>query len=207
MKKGDYEFENFGFRDDARDIVIWAFNEATEVGAVSADMFSFRDPQFNYETNLVIPAVQAKTKKGMAKLSDVKASIMPQVTEYVKARKIADMVNGKSVEQVADMLESSSYGMIKNVTTSSSFVKDLGMEPKVVASVISTSDGQTSAPIIGNGGVYIIKVSDKISNANTNTVFAKQMENSKNRQNVVSYLIDAMKGQAEVKDKRMEFGM
>lgn len=207
LKKGDYEFEDFGFKDDARDIVIWAFGDEASVGDVSADMFSFRDPQFNYETNLIIPAIQAKTKKGMAKLSDVKGSITSQVTEFVKARKLADMVKGKTVDQVSDMLESSSYGMVKNVTTSSSFIQDLGMEPKVVASVISTADGQTSAPIIGNGGVYVIKVSEKVSNPNTNTVFAKQMENTKSRQNVGSYLMSAMRGQADVKDKRMDFGM
>ncbi len=207
LKKGDYEFEEFGFRDDSREIIIWAFNDDTEVGDVALDMYSFRDPQFNYETNLVIPAIQAKTKKGMTKLSDVKSSITPQVREYVKARKIAEMVKGKSVEEVSDMMESSSYGLVKNVTTSSTIIKDLGFEPKVVASVISTGDGQTSAPIIGNGGIYVIKVSDKVVNSNTNTVFAKQMENSRSRQNVGSTLMSALKEQAEVKDKRMDFGM
>ncbi len=207
LKMGDYEFESFGFRDDARDIIIWAFNEDEKVGNVSADMFSFRDPQFNFESNLIIPALQAKTKKGMAKLSDVKASITPQVMEYAKGKKLAEMVKGKSVNEVSEMNESSSYGMVKNVTTSTNFIQDLGLEPKVVAAVIATPDGQMSEPIIGNGGVYVIKVSDKISNTTSNSVFGKQSENIRSRQNVNSNLMSALKENATVKDKRMKFGM
>ena len=207
LKKGDYEFETFGFKDDARAIVVWAFDDDTDVGSVSPDIFSFRDPQFNYESSLVIPALQAKTKKGMANLADVKNSITGQVTEYAKARKIADQAKGKSMDEIVGSMAGASTGSIEGARTSSGFLQDIGFEPKVVAAIISTSEGQTSEPIVGNGGVYVVKVNSKATNTSQNQVFAKQAENTKARQNVNYLLINALKNEADVKDRRMEFGM
>lgn len=207
LKKSDYEFGDFGFKDDARDIVIWAFDKNTSVGDVSADMFSFRDPQFNYESSLVIPALQAKTKKGMANLSDVKNSITPQVTDFAKARKIAEMMKGKSIADVQSSMTDATSGTITGAGTASGFIQDIGMEPKVVAAIISTQEGQMSEPIVGNGGVYMIKVNNKNSRGSQNSVFAKQSENLKARQNVNFLLMNALKSEADVEDNRMTFKM
>ncbi len=207
LKKGDYEFEGFGFKDDARNIVVWAFNENTSVGSVSPDVYSFRDQLFNYESSLVIPALQAKTKKGMANLADVKNSITPQVTDFAKARKIAEQMKGKSMTEIQSAMAGATSGSITGARTSSGILQNIGSEPKVVAAIISTSEGQSSQPIVGNTGVYQIVVSNKSSNTNPNQVFAKQSENIKARQNVNFLLMNALKDEADVKDKRMDFGM
>ncbi len=207
LKKGDYEFEEFGYSDDARNVVSWAFKDETSVGDVSADMFSFRDPQFGYETNLVVPALQAKTKKGMANLADVKSSITPQVMEYAKAMKIAEMMKGKSIDEIQANMAQAAYGQVNDVRTGSGIIQNIGSEPKVVASIISTGEGSVSEPIVGSGGVYMIKVLRKQVNSTGNQIFAKQSENIKARQNVNYQLLNALKEQADIKDKRMEFGM
>ena len=208
LSKKDYQFEEFGFADDARNIILYAFNEDTEVGDVSPDLFSFRDQQFSYESNLVIPALQAKTSKGVAKLADVKNSITDQVMEFAKARKIAEMMKSNSLEDITSSMNGATSGTLTNVRTSSSFLQDLGYEPKVIAAILSNAAGTMTQPIIGNGGVYKIKINNKVDNAaSSSAVFAKQSENVKARQNTNYLLFDALKESANIKDKRMDFSL
>lgn len=206
LKKKDYQFEEFAFADDARNIVLWAFNDNTEVGDVSPDMYTFRDDLFNYESQLVIPALQATTSKGMAKLADVKNSITEQVVQYAKGRKIAEMMKGKSVSDLASM-SGATTGNLPTVRTSSAFLQEIGYQPKVVAAVITLAEGSSSEAIVGQDAVYKIKINSKSTNSGSNPLFAKQSENMKARQDVNFLLFDAMKDNATVKDKRMDFGM
>lgn len=206
LKKKDYQFEEFEFADDARNIVLWAFNDNTDVGDVSPDMYTFRDELFNYESQLVIPALQATTSKGMSKLADVKNSISDQVMQYAKGQKIAEMMSGKAISELASM-EGATTGNIPTARTSSAFLQEIGYQPNVVAAIIATPEGGNSEAIIGEDAVYKINVKSKTTNTASNSVFSKQSENMKARQNVNFLLFDAMKDNAEVKDKRMDFGM
>ena len=206
LTKQDFQFQEFGFNDDARAIVLWAFNEETDAGDASPDMFSFRDKQFNYENAIVVPGLQAKTSKGMSSLSDVKGSIEAEVMQYAKGTKLSSMVNGKSMTDAAGMT-GATMGTIDAVRTGSSFVGEIGYEPKVMAAILATDQGATSAPIVGESGVYIIKVNSKSAPATGNAAFAKQSENVKARQNTNFNLFEAMRKGAKVKDKRMDFGI
>ena len=207
LNKKDYEFGEHGYSDDARNIILWAFKESTDLGDVSPDMFSFRDQQFNYEKSIVIPALQAKTSKGMAKLADVKSSIEGQVREYAKGKKIAEMMQSKSLEDIAASMTGATSGNVVGARTSSSFIQDIGYEPKVVAALISASEGSTTQSILGTGGVYKVTINSKTTVGSSNSVFAKQSENVKSRQNVNYQLFEALKNGAKVSDKRMDFGM
>ena len=206
LKKKDYAFESFEYSDDSRDIVLWAFNEETELGDVSPDMYAFRDKTFNYESALVIPGLQAKTPKGMAKLADVKNSITEQVKEYARAKTIASSMKGKTMDQLINM-EGATTGTVTGARTGSAFVGEIGYEPKIAAAIIATAEGQTTQPIVGTAGVYVVKISSKTAPISGNASFAKQSENIKARQNVNFGLFEGLRSSAEVKDKRMDYGM
>lgn len=205
LKAGDYEFENYSFNDDARDIVLWAFNDDTEVGDVSSNLFTFQDKTFNYESSFVIPALQAKTTKGMPRLSDIKGSITDQVRSFVKGKQLAANANGKSFAD-AKALNGALSGTIPSVSTANAFVGDLGYEPKVMAAIIATPEGQTSQPIRGMNGVYVVKVNSKNVNMSGGN-FAKQAENAKIRRNVPGQLFNALKNSADIEDNRMTFSL
>lgn len=206
LSKQDYMFEEYNFDDDARNIILWAFNDETSVGDVAPDMYSFRDKQFNYEKAIVVPALQAKTPKGMSSLKDVKASITDQVRDYAKSKALVSNLKGKSMADATSMAGATT-GTIDAVRTSSSFVGELGYEPKVMAAIIATPEGATTQPIIGTSGVYLVKLNSKSAPSTGNNAFAKQSENMRARQNVNFNLFEAMRKGAKVKDKRMDFSM
>lgn len=126
--------------------------------------------------------------------------------QYAKGRKIAEMMKGKSVSDLASM-SGATTGNLPTVRTSSAFLQEIGYQPKVVAAVITLAEGSSSEAIVGQDAVYKIKINSKSTNSGSNPLFAKQSENMKARQNVNFLLFDAMKDNATVKDKRMDFGM
>lgn len=67
LKSNDYSLGMLGSGDDVRNIVQWAFNEKTKVGAVSQEIFSFRDAAGGYfDTKYVIAALKSIAPKGAA---------------------------------------------------------------------------------------------------------------------------------------------
>lgn len=207
LKKGDYAFDQFGYNDDSRRIVLWAFNKNTEVGEVSPDFYSFRDTDFGYESKLVIPGLQAKIAKGNARLSDVKNSITPEVTAFKKGQMLATRVNGKDLDAVA-AAEGVRKETVSGASLAGSSAQGLGYEPKVIAAILNGQVGTVTEAIIGNNGVYLVKVNNKTQGAtggNNNALLNTTTQKYRNM--AKASFFEALKNKAEVQDKRMDFNM
>jgi len=116
-------------------------------------------------------------------------------------------MQSKSIADILGSMEGATSGNVAAARTSSSFIQDIGYEPKVVAALISAANGSTTDAIVGAGGVYKVKVNNKSTVGASNPIFAKQSENVKARQNVNFQLFEALRKGAKVSDKRMDFGM
>lgn len=206
IEKTDYNFESFQYSDDSRNIIIWAFDSNTSVGDVAPKLFVFRNPTFGYESTLVIPALQAKIPKGTSRLADVKNSITPEVINYKKAQMISDQMKGKALEQIATE-ENVQVQTVQSASLASSAISQIGYEPSVVAALISGNEGEMVGPVVGNNGVYMIKINSKSTPNVGNTSMVKRSSMNNMRQAVRTQLQQAFRKGAEVEDNRMDFNM
>ena len=85
-------------------------------------------------------------------------------------------------------------------------ISGAGREPKVVGAAFGLSEGQTSGPIVGDRGVYVVKAT-KVNEAkalDNYTPFAKTQA-TQARSAVRTKVSAALKKAAEVEDNRTNF--
>ncbi|MCD6556024.1 MAG: hypothetical protein J7K64_02410, partial [Bacteroidales bacterium] len=110
---------------------------------------------------------------------------------------------------VKEMQDISSFDKTaKNISFSSSRLNDDGIEYAVIATGTQLEKDKISKPIIGENGVYVLKVTSKTG---VETVEDKDVENDKmNAERRLYFTIsrqifDALKDAAEVQDDRAKF--
>lgn len=122
-----------------------------------------------------------------------------------KAALIKETIAGKSIEEAASQYKAA-IDTAANVTFSASFIPGLGNEPKVVGRAFGLTQGQTSAPIEGNNGVYIIKILIKPENiAPANAPLVRQGLDRSLKAQINSGLSNVLKDNATITDNRAKF--
>ena len=135
-----------------RQLVHWAFNENTEVGDVS--------PVFDLEGMFVVATLKSKTEKGYPELEDIKDRLTVFVTNEVKGEMLAKEMSGfnNDFEQIAQELNLEKVE-VNSLTFSSRNIQGFGAENKVIGTVFGLNETEVSDPIIGNGAVFVVKLS------------------------------------------------
>jgi peptidyl-prolyl cis-trans isomerase D len=135
-----------------RQLVHWAFNENTEVGDVS--------PVFDLEGMFVVAALKSKTEKGYPELEDIKDRLTVFVINEVKGEMLAKEMSGfnNDFEQIAQELNLEKVE-VNSLTFSSRNIQGFGAENKVIGTIFGLNDSEVSDPIIGNGAVFVVKLS------------------------------------------------
>lgn len=180
----------------ARDIVKWAFN-ASE-GDVS-EVFSLHDKY--------VVALLTKVKpKGLTALEDVKTEIEVEVKKKKKAEKLKENVKGQTDLNVIAGATGKMVQTASGMSFGSNFIEGVGQEPAVVSKALQMNQGETSAPIIGDNGVFIIKVTVKNSPPPLTDVKSQRKQSEQLASSMIEYsLQDAIRKSAEVKDERYRF--
>lgn len=192
--------KNIAGLESPREIIRWAYNKANK-GDIS-DVFELGD-------KFVVAALVDVKEKGIAPMEQIKEDIEKEVIKEKKAKIIIDKFNAavgssKSIEAAATAL-GLNVETADNVTLSAVSMPGVGIEPKLIASVLGNEKEKLSAPIQGNNGVYLIYVISKTEN--TETDFSKERERlATGVQSRVDYEVyDALKKAAEIKDYRIKF--
>jgi len=90
-----------------------------------------------------------------------------------------------------------------DLSFTSSAIPGVGAEPKVIASAFALTENQASAPIIGNGGVYIVKPTRKTTvGSATNLIDVKKRTNTEMRGQLRGQIVEGLKKNAEITDNR-----
>lgn len=183
----------------ARDLVKWAFDaDVNEMSNV-----------FSLGSHYVIAVLTGKTEKGTATLASVRPQIEAIVRREKKAEKIASKIkNPSSLKEVASALKDSvSVGQHIGFTTP--FIPDFGFEPKVVGAAFHTEwkGGKVSNPVFGNNGVYVLTIDSLHSNVidSTQVDQIKQQNQLAIQREVNSRILDVLKKQADIEDRRIKF--
>ena len=171
-------------------IIRWVYRDETEKGSISEP---FQDGDM-----FIVAAVTEVREKGIAPLEQVKDVVVAKVKKEKKGKMFAEeMQDVTSFDKTA-----------KNISFSSARLNDDGIEYKVIATATVTDKDKITKPIIGENGVYVLKVTSKTG---PDKIEEKDFLNDKlNAQRryyftISRQIFDALKDAADVKDDRNKY--
>ena len=195
--KIDYR-SNINYSKAQTDLLRLAYGEENKVGSIcSAPIF---------DKNKYIIAILANIKeKGEPKYEDVKERMEKDILIDKKAKKlISEMSKTKDLASLASLFKTS---VIDTSVTFSAMNIGNFSEPEIIGSLFSViKDGQTTLPLKGSMGVYVIKVNNTLKApavANNNAERDELLNRYKS--NAMRLAIDGLEKAAEVVDNRALF--
>lgn len=195
LRESDRAFANL---ENSRPIVSWAFRgKEGEVSKV-----------FETTEAYVIARVQQVREKGILPLKQVRELVTVEATKAKKAQMMANkMKSSTSLEAVSQAIKSA---VITNMETSpySSSIAGTGREAKVAGYLSAMKPGQTSKPIEGVAGVYMVRLmkSTDAFRVDDNMIKGERSALDAGLQQRASYdLFNQVKEESDVKDLRFKF--
>ncbi|MEZ5103654.1 MAG: SurA N-terminal domain-containing protein [Draconibacterium sp.] len=179
----------------------------SEVGDIIKN--SQGSPIFELGDNFVVAVLTQATEEGEAELADVKDRVELSVVKEKKSEylinKAKTAMEGKTDLQVIAAELNSTVKNATNVNFGTFSIPGLGLEPAVIGTVTTLDVDKISAPIAGNNGVYIVKVTS-VNNSGNDDVNAEQMRMAQTmKTRSASQAYQAHREVADVVDKRAKF--
>ena len=176
-----------------REIVRWAYNEDRKIGDVT---------KFDIENGHVIIYLKDSKDEGLMSVKEAALRVKPILIQKKKAEFIKKKFKGNSFEEMAQSAKAQ-IGTAKGVTLKNPVIPGFSKEPVVVAKAFALQPNETSQPIEGNSGVYVIKtleihVAPDIKN------YLPYVEKLKKdaKASIDKEVIEALKKKADIEDNR-----
>ncbi len=201
LKVNDYSVGDLDDGEASRNIVKFAFD--AKPGDVSPSVYTYDEDAVEfYNDAYVVAALNNVYPAGMPSVDAVRSIVTQKVMNEKKAASIASKVgNNTDLASIA-----SQYNGTQTDNRNISFPQGLTGEPKVTAAIRGLANGATSKPIVGNGGVYIVKMGNRTEASTDVTALRNTLDNQTRQQMLGSaVLIDALKDKANVSDERFRF--
>lgn len=176
-----------------REIVKWAFEKETKVGAIK---------RFDVNNGYAIVQLTNKNPKGLMPVSEASAQVTPLVRNEKKAKRIIENNNASTLEELASA-NNVEVKRANALNRKSPLIPDAGTEPKVVGTAFGLADGQTSGLIEGKNGVYMLRRLSGIEAAQRDD-FSSYISQINNRRasNINASVFNALKEKADIEDRR-----
>ncbi|PID88296.1 MAG: hypothetical protein CSB06_00945 [Bacteroidia bacterium] len=186
------ENENIPGIENPSPVINWLYKDETKKEDVS---MPFQDGNI-----FIVANVTEIREKGIATLEQIKE----QIENLVIKKKKGEILE-KEISTVTDLNKSA-----QNISFSSFTIKDEGVEPQVIAVATKLPKNEISKPIVGENGVYKIKVTSKTSispNDDKNIDFSGDKRNAENRLlfKISRGLQEALEQSVGVVDNRHKF--
>ncbi len=186
---------------EVRQIIRWAFNDKTDINAVS-------EP-FEVGDQYVIAVLTNKTAKDKVDVSDFRSELTAKVRNELKGEQIiAKLGNATgSLESIAQK-----YGAgalvenVDDVNLATGFLRSAGVDPVALGKAFGLKSGKRTKPFVGEGGVLIMETTT-LTPAPTVADYAlyKTQIQQNNTSRIGFYINEAIKDAAKVEDKRAKF--
>jgi peptidyl-prolyl cis-trans isomerase D len=186
------------------ELVRWALTENTgKISSVIETTDAF-----------VVAFIQSKKDVGQMSVEDVRANLDRRIINEKKAAVIKEKIAAISTDDFVKVREAYGRGAFvsqaDNVSFASATAPGIGNDPIVVGNAFRLEANQTSKPIAGTTGVYIIKVTAKNepaapSDQDLNAYQQNLMQSKANGMASKVYL--GIRDHAAVKDFRYKFGL
>ncbi|MBN3581687.1 SurA N-terminal domain-containing protein [Algoriphagus aestuarii] len=195
----DASSRNINNIQNAREVVRWAFTEASE------DEVS---PVFELDNNYVVASLISKKEEGDAELADVRAQVETQVRNEKKAAMIAEQLKGKTtLEEMQTVFPEASLNSTPDLKLSASVIPGVGFAPKAIGAVFGLKNaGSMTAPIREDVGVIVAKLNALTPAAEIGDYSGFQNQLTQSAAQRTSYqVMMALQDLADVKDYRYKF--
>lgn len=170
---------------------------------------SQNNPIFELGNRFVIGFVTDVKEDGIAPFEQVKQQLMV----LVKKEKKADLIAAKLQEALNENKDlnflakkfNTEIHEATDITFKSYSVPYSGVEPELIAVASSLDVDQISSPIKGNNGVFVVKITSVSVDENSSVEFQKMQKETQYQSRVGYEAFEALKGTANVVDKRAKF--
>ena len=137
--------------NNPRQIVRWAFDENTKVGDMSTI--------FDLDNMYVVAVLTKEIEEGYTPYEDIVERYKYIITKEKKGEMLAEQAKtyGNDYQKMIDALKGEKT-TVENITFDGRGFGNFGVEDKVIGSVIGMKEGETSQPIVGGNGLYVVKV-------------------------------------------------
>ena len=190
--------ENLPGLPSQRRIIQWVFDDNREVGEIKRFDLSFG--------GYVVVKLKNINDKGVANVDEVRDEITSELLNKKKAELIIkDNSNITTLEKFAAKNELEII-TANAVNQRSGTIVGSGEEPFIVGKAFALDELQTSKLLIGNSGVYKLKITKKTiaEDLPDYSSLALKLENEE-RKNLPSLIISALENVAEIQDNRAFF--
>jgi len=179
-----------------RQIVNWAFEDERSSGDIV---------QYSIDKGEVVVQLNKIIKKGLKKPQQASATVTPILEKQKKSQDILSKINSKDLNDIATQFNV----RVQNasaVNMESPLIPGAGKEPKVVGAAFALSDGETSQPIVGQKGVYIIKLTKKVESPALASYKDAALKETQKRvqklQDPKNDVVEALKDAKDIEDNR-----
>lgn len=188
--------ENLPGLERNRAIVKWAFDEKTDIGEVD---------RFETPTGYVLAQLTKKSDAGTTNPEDASLKVTPILRNKKKAAMILEKIKATDINEIAknqnQPVRSAAAVNRKNPT-----IPGVGEEPVVVGTAFGIAQGKTSKPVVGEKGVFVVKVTaiEKAPDLQNYTSDANELA-QRTANAATSQLVEALKKSMAITDNRATF--
>ncbi|MBK9567325.1 MAG: peptidylprolyl isomerase [Saprospiraceae bacterium] len=205
IKKNDHILSNLPSGQTSRDIIRWAFEDNTDAGKVSPELYTFADEANYVDSKYLIAALKSIDKPGIATVESVKTNIEALVKNAKKAEIIKSKMKGTDLNAIAGIF-SDSLEVAENVSFGSASLPDGSFEPVLTGKVFSAKTGTVVGPVAGMSGVFMAKLTAKTPATTEAGAFMQKMMLTQQARSQVNFrLMEALKKNKEIDDNRFTF--
>ena len=190
----DYNVE--GVAVNARELVKWLYGASQdEVSTV-----------FSFDDKYVVAKVDAIKEKGVYSVDGYRSQLEEAVKKQKRAENLIAQASGsKNLNQLAKKMNTT-VKSADDMVSRSAFLPEDGSEPTVVGAAFALKEGDLSAPIKGENGVYVVKVrSLETPDGTENLDFIKSTTKTTLNSRVDAGLMKALRESFDLEDNRHNF--
>lgn len=195
----DATSRNLNNLTNAREVIIWAFGEAS-VGEVSS--------VYELDNAYIVASLVSRKEEGEANLEDVKDQVRQLAMNEKKAEMIQAKLAGKAtLDEMKALFSESSINEVPDLRLSSSVIPGVGFAPKLVGAVFGlTGSGQITKPVQEDIGILVAKLNNltPATEIADYTAYQSQLTQS-NAQRMTYQIMMALQDLAGVKDYRYKY--
>ncbi|MBA4408723.1 MAG: peptidylprolyl isomerase [Bacteroidota bacterium] len=164
---------------------------------------------FEFGNKFVIGAMTEATEEGPSSFEEAKIRIDLAVRKEKKAQMLAEKLkNAASGQSDLTSIASKLSTEVKEaagVNFSTFSIPAAGFEPAVIGTVCSLPEGKISAPVEGNAGVYLTKVTSVVTNTDIDLKGEKVRLAQTLSSRAGSQVFESLKKVVDIEDKRAKF--
>ncbi|MDG1277564.1 MAG: SurA N-terminal domain-containing protein [Algoriphagus sp.] len=195
----DANARNINNLPNAREIIRWAFSEASEDEVSSV---------FELDNSYLVATLVSKKEEGDATLADVKEQVETQVRNEKKAELIQSKLKGMNTMEAMKGVfpEAASLNEIPDLKLSSSVIPGVGFAPKAIGAIFGIKQGEITQPIKEDIGVIVSRLNTLTPAAEIGDYSGFQGQLTQSASQRTSYqVMMALQDLADVKDYRYKF--